>query len=133
MNAIITPSLSIEKFEAGDIDPARFDHESHVYIAWLYVQSNELADAIGKFDKALKRLVSKFGERDKYHATLTWFFMLLVAERTIDNEPWLTFKNKNQDVITDSKNILSRYYTTERLYSESARKSFVLPDKLAAP
>lgn len=133
MNAITTPSLSIEKFEAGDIDPARFNHESHVYIAWLYVQSNELADAIGKFDKALKHLVSKFGERDKYHATLTWFFMLLVAERTNDNEPWLAFKNKNQDIVTDSKKILSRYYTAERLYSESARKRFVLPDKLAAP
>ena len=35
MNTAIMPELSIEAFESGSIDAEAFDHESHVYIAWL--------------------------------------------------------------------------------------------------
>jgi hypothetical protein len=29
--------LTIARFEAGDIDPALFDHEAHIYVAWQYI------------------------------------------------------------------------------------------------
>ena len=31
-------ALTIDRFESGAIDPAVFDHEAHIYVAWLYVQ-----------------------------------------------------------------------------------------------
>ena len=131
MNAVTKPELTIENFEASDIDPERFDHEAHVYVAWLYLRKYTLTDAIAKFDAGLRRLVIKFGAEGKYHATLTWFFLLLVAERFESDEPWQVFKHRNTDLINDSKQILSRYYSEEYLFSDRARERFMLPNNLA--
>ena len=130
MNAVVIPEFTIEKFEASDIDPDRFDHEAHVYVAWLYVHEYELSDAIGRFNAGLRRLVSKFGAADKYHATLTWFFTLLIAERIEMNEPWVVFKLRNADLLDRSKEVLSNYYSDGHLFSRRARERFVLPDNI---
>ena len=65
-------------------------------------------------------------------ATLTWFFLLLIAERVEDDEPWQAFRQRNTDLVNDSKELLSRYYSEGHLFSERAREHFVLPDKLAS-
>jgi hypothetical protein len=128
----VCPEITIERFESADIDPARFDHEAHVYVGWMYVREYELTEAIAKFDSGLKRLVSKLGAEGKYHATLTWFFLLLIADRAEDGEPWPVFRHRNLDIVTDSKETLSRYYSDDYLFSKRARERFVLPDKLAS-
>jgi hypothetical protein len=130
MNAAIHPDISIGAFEASDIDPEIFDHEAHVYVGWLYVSEYELSEAIAKFDSGLKRLVAKFGAEGKYHATLTWFFLLLIADRAENGEPWQVFRHRNADLLINSKETLSRYYSEGHLFSKRARERFVLPDKL---
>ncbi len=132
MNAVANPEFTLDNFEARDIDPERFDHEAHVYVGWLYVREYELTDAIARFDAGLKRLVIKLGAAGKYHATLTWFFLLLIADRVEENEPWQAFRHRNTDLITNSKELLSRYYSDRNLFSDRARRHFVLPDNLAS-
>jgi len=124
--------VTIEAFEAGNINPDRFNHEAHVFVGWLYVNKFDLAEAILRFDSGLKRLVKKLGADDKYHATLTWFFLLLIAERVEANEPWTGFRHRNSDIINDSKKILARYYSDDHLFSDRAREHFVLPNRLRA-
>ncbi len=131
MNAVAHPEFTIENFENGDIDPDRFDHEAHVYVAWLYVREYELTEAIARFDAGLKRLVVKFGAEGKYHATLTWFFLLIISERVRPEDPWQVFKHRNRDLIGGSTELLSRYYSDGYLFSDRAREQFVLPDNLA--
>jgi hypothetical protein len=75
------PTVSIEAFENGSIDPADFDHEAHVHIGWAYLGECELRDAVARFSAALRRLTIKLGIESKYHETITWFFMILIAER----------------------------------------------------
>lgn len=41
----VYPEITIEHFESADIDPDQFNHEAHVYVAWLYVREYELAKA----------------------------------------------------------------------------------------
>ena len=133
MNAAAFSSLSIEAFEHGEIDSERFDHEAHVFVAWLYLERYPLLIAIEKFDAALRRLTRKLGVPGKYHATITWFFMLLIEQRR-NNEPgsdWSRFRAVNDD-LTANGGILKLYYTRETLQSERARQSFVLPDRCAA-
>ena len=77
---------TIEKFEAGDINPARFDHEAHIYVGWLYMTTYERAEAIARFDAALRRLTAKVGATNKYNAMITWLFLLLIAARATDGE-----------------------------------------------
>ncbi len=132
MSTAANPEFTIERFEAGDIDHDRFNHEAHVYVAWLYVGQYELSEAITRFDAGLKRLVIKLGVAGKYHATLTWFFLFLIADRVKADEPWPVFKRRNPDLINGSKETLSRYYSKEYLFSDRARERFVLPDKIVA-
>lgn len=133
MNAIAYPEVTIEKFEASDIDPDHFDHEAHVYIGWLYVREYELPEALAKFDAGLKRLVIKLNAEGKYHATITWFFLFLISERCEADEPWHDFKRRNADIVGGSRDVLSRYYSDAYLFSDRARERFLLPDKIPNP
>ena len=93
--------LTIDRFEAADIDPARFDHEAHIYVGWLYVMAYPRREAIARFDAALRRLVEKIGARDKYNATITWLYLLLIAERARADEDWSAFRARNTDLFDD--------------------------------
>lgn len=126
------PTLSIEQFEAGQVDAEQFDHEAHVHIAWLYVRTYGLAEALSRIDEALRQLTRKLGVPDKYHATITWLYMVLINERRKTDEPWAVFCERNRDLIAGGKATLQHYYSEGRLFSDAAREHFVLPDKIAA-
>jgi hypothetical protein len=98
MRTDLQDQYSIEAFEASDVDPARFDHEAHVYVAWLYLAGHDRETAIVRFDAALRRLTRKIGATDKYNATITWLFLLLIDERNRDGEDWPTFRVRNTDL-----------------------------------
>ncbi len=139
MSALLQPSsacrdsICIEHFEKGTIDPDRFDHEAHVYVGWSYLQRYDLKDSINRFSQALRRLTEKLGIESKYHETITWFFMILIAERQPQSADWQSFKQRNRDLFSTRPSIISRYYSTERLGSSVARSQFVLPDRLPLP
>ena len=134
MTNSLHPALSIDDFEQSRVDGGSFDHEAHVYMAWLYLGQYPLTEAIDRFTSALKRLTLKLGVPGKYHDTITWFFMLIIAQRRIGNvsADWQNFKEKNPDLLSRDANILNRYYSKEMLASDAARQSFVLPDRLVA-
>ncbi len=135
MNAAATPCVSIESFEDGTIDADAFDHEAHVYVAWLYLQRVPLHEATARYTAALRRLTQQLGIPGKYHETISWFFMLLIEERRCEQESddWLSFHRDHADVFAHGDaNALHRYYSSELLSSDRARRSFMLPDKLAS-
>ena len=133
MNAAALPGFSVDAFERGEIDPDAFDHEAHVYVAWLYLERFPLPAALEKFDAALRRLTVKLGIPGKYHATITWFFLLLIGERcgADPGADWHRFRRRNADLFEDG-GMLERYYSRQMLASDRARRSFVLPDRLSA-
>ena len=134
MNAVAEPLVSIAAMESGEIDPTTFDHEAHVYLGWQYVREYPLTDAISRFTDALRRLTEQLGVPDKYHDTISWFYLLLIAERRdqAEDDSWLAFRRDNSDLFSRENNILDRYYSKELLWSDRARQSFVLPDRQAA-
>lgn len=129
MNAVVAPQLSIEAFEAADIDGDDFNHEGHIYVAWLYLNRYSLADALARFTCALQHLTVELGVPEKYHATVSWLMMLLIAERRSGDNDWPSFRRRNDDLFVDALTILRRYYTEDLLWSDRARTSFVLPDR----
>ena len=134
MNAVAEPQVSIAAMEAGEIDPATFDHEAHVYLGWQYVREYPLTEAIGRFTDALRRLTNQLGVPGKYHDTITWFYLLVIAERRAraQDDSWIAFRRDNEDLFSRENNVLERYYSKELLWSDRARQAFVLPDRRAA-
>ena len=132
MNAVAEPAVTLEAFEAGTLDAASFDHASHVYVGWLYLEHHSLPESIGRYSAALRRLTASLGVPGKYHETITWFYLVLIAERreTTRGQGWFAFRSENDDLFHAAR-ILGRYYSKERLMGERARQTFVLPDKLA--
>ncbi|MEX0976430.1 MAG: hypothetical protein WDZ50_04975 [Woeseia sp.] len=122
--------IDIHAFEAGNIDPVDFDHAAHVHIAWLYLQQTSLAEAIVRFTAALRQLTVRAGADAKYHETITWFFLIVIAERraATPGADWHTFRRDNADLLGDAS-ILRRFYSTERLRSKLAKQQFLLPDR----
>lgn len=125
-------AISIEAFEDGSVDPAQFDHEAHIYVGWLYLQLFELQEAIDRFSAALRCLTKKLGVETKYHETITWFFMILIADRrsTSASNDWQVFRQGNADLFARRPSIISQYYSDKRLGTSLARTQFVLPDRV---
>jgi hypothetical protein len=123
------PPLTLEAFEAADVDAERFDHEAHVYVGWLYLERFSLLDAIDRFTSALKRLTIKLGVAEKYHETISWFFLIMIEERrqSSDADSWMDFRAENDDLFR-GRELLQRFYSDRCLQGALAKRSFVLPD-----
>jgi hypothetical protein len=121
---------TLKEFERLQVDPESFDHAAHVYVGWELVTTYPLAEAIQRFSGTLKRLTRALNIEGKYHETITWFFMILIAERqsTIQAASWDSFVEASPDLLNDSKTLLASHYSTERLWSAQARTQFLLPD-----
>ena len=127
---MISPGPTIEQFEALDIVPGNFNHEAHIYFAWSYLQRFDLLTSIERYRSALRRLTEKFGVPDKYHETITWFYLIGVAERAIGEaaSDWSRFRDQNPELFARNPSIIRRFYSESRLASEAAKRTFVLPD-----
>ncbi len=134
MNAVATPSVSIEALESVSIDAESFNHESHVYAAWLYLEQWQLTEATRRFSAAIRKLTKQLGAESKYHETITCFYMQLINQRrsAMQQRSWRIFRQDNTDLIENAGTVLNRYYSKELLASDLARKHFLLPDKLSS-
>ena len=120
---------SLDEFEALEFDVETFDHSAHVDVAWQYVRRYDLVEAIVRYRDTLKRLTASIGIPGKYHETITWFFVILVAERTrlAPGQSWDAFHAANTDLFSRQPGIIHRYYPDAALRSAEAREHFVLP------
>ena len=130
MNDSCAPGPDIAAFEALDFDVAAFDHTAHVYVAWQYVRSFDLLTAIGRYRDTLIRLTTKLGVPDKYHETITWFYLVAVSEGATGRcrDDWSAFQTSNPALFARNPSAIRRHYSPERLGSPAARRAFVLPD-----
>jgi len=123
-------------FEAGDEPPGGFHHREHVRVAWYYLQHAPLPEALVRFSTNLRRFAAARGKPNLYHETITTAYLLLINER-LDADAralaWPAFAARNGDLLTWKPSALDRYYTAETLMSDRARRTFVMPDRLAPP
>lgn len=119
----------VDRFEAGAV--ARFGHADHVRVAYAYLSVMPQTEALVRFPEALRRFAAAQGKPELYHETLTWFWLLLIAERMRRcGEGWESFAAANADLLEGNGPVVRRYYRRETVDSEAARRRFVLPDRL---
>jgi hypothetical protein len=102
-------------------------------MAWLFVTRHGMPDAIAHFATALQRFAAAKGAAGLYHATITWAYLLLVDERQQRRaaSDWPSFAAANADLLSWKPSILDRFYTAETLWSDLARRTFIMPDKVS--
>ena len=65
-----------------------------------------------------------------YHATITTAYLTLVAERMAagPEAPWEAFAAAHGDLLRWKPSVLDGYYSADRLWSDLARRQFLMPD-----
>src|SRR4051812_4472939 len=84
MSAVLYPATIddplVRAFEDCTLEPARFRHREHVYVAYCYLRALPFEDAAPRFVRNLRRFAAAHGARDKFHATVTWAWLAIIAE-----------------------------------------------------
>lgn len=123
----------LRSFEEAGLPAEAFHHREHLRVAWLYLRREPVGLALERFAADLRRLAGAYGKPGLYHATITWAWLLLVAERAgrsraADSE---RFVDEHPELLQKDPGLLERYYRAETLKSELARRVFLMPDRLA--
>jgi hypothetical protein len=106
----VNDSAFARAFERGDIANADFHHAAHLRLALAYLEeSGSVDEAAERMASALRRFTTALGHPEKYHHTITLFWVRMVA-RLLD------------------KNLPLTFYSRERLWSDAARAGWVAPD-----
>ena len=117
-----------QAFEAGTTQD--FHHCQHVRMAWIYLRIFSPLEALRRFCGAVQRFARLKGKPGLYHETVTWAYLFLINER-LQQAPglsWEEFEASNPDLMQWKGGILEELYDRERLFSELAKRVFVLPD-----
>ena len=123
----------LEAFVDTTLPSDQFHHQQHVEVAWLFVRKYGMPAALSEFTAAIKRFADAKGASALYHETITWAFLLLIAERQAKcgAASWEQFAAANPDLLVWKPSILERYYSSETLKSDLARQVFLFPDRTA--
>ncbi len=115
--------------ERGEIANEDFHHVSHLHVAWVYLaESSSVRQAANKMRDTLRRFAATAGKPQKYHETITlfWVHLLSRAHAASGGERLEEIVRANPQLL--EKNFPLAYYSAERLFSDEARTSWVEPD-----
>jgi len=131
----VTDDQLLTRFESCTLDPGDFPHREHVHLAWIYFRRQSPLRAMASFCEGLKKFAKSLGKEGLYHETITWAYLLLVRDRIARSsaETWEVFARENSELLMWKPSILDRYYQSETLQSELARREFVFPDRFSSP
>jgi hypothetical protein len=121
-------STDLAQFIRGEVDPGRFPHREHVRMGFEMLQRYNFEQAALHYCGALRAMTAKAGKPTAFHQTITIAFLALIAERMEAGRycDFASFANANPDLI--DKSALKRWYRPERLATDAARRTFLLPD-----
>jgi hypothetical protein len=125
-----TPGVGLARaLERCEIREDKFHHASHLRVAWVYlVECATIDEAADRMATTLRRFAAAVGHAEKYHHTITVFWMRrLAAERAAHHGASLDDILARTPALLD-KNLPLAYYSPGRLFGEEARASWLDPD-----
>lgn len=122
----------VARFEALAIPPAAFRHREHVRLACAVLRGADFGDAAVWFRRTLRRFTAAAGAPGKYHETLTWAYLAVVAQRMACDPAATTSQQliaRHPDLVDHLGGAVARYYDVAAITaSPLARAVFVLPE-----
>lgn len=120
----------VARFERLEIRASQFGHREHVRLAFAMLYGADFGDAAVRFRAAFKRFTSAIGATAKYHETLTWAYLALVARCMAERAYADSFEllADRPELLDHRGGLLSRHYDVAAITaSPLARRVFVLP------
>jgi hypothetical protein len=117
-------------FDAGDLSPAGFDHKAHLRLAYVHLATHGIDKAAVTFRESLQQYLRHHQiDPAKFHETLTqawlqavWYFMRRSGGTSGSDE----FLARSQAL--HDPGIMLTHYSKEVMFSEEARRQFVMPN-----
>jgi hypothetical protein len=130
----MTDDEFLSAFEACTLTRAQWTHEAHVRMAWLYCRREAgLEAALARMRAGIPRLNAALGtDPTLYHETVTCAFGTAVYLRaTVPQSPksWTAFRGAHPELFDRERPLLHRHYHPDSLKSDTARVSFMPPDR----
>jgi hypothetical protein len=118
----------LTRFLRGELDPHTFTHREHVRMAFELLRRHDFAESLLHCSQALRAMLARAGRPEAFNLTVTVAFLSLISERMAraDASDFAAFARANPDLL--GKSILARWYRPQRLASEAARLTFLMPD-----
>jgi hypothetical protein len=118
----------VAAFEAGQIANQNFHHRDHLRLAWVGIRRLGPERASNTVAEAIRQFAAHHGHADRYHETLTRFWVRVVS-LGINRHPALLFN----DLLAAEPHLLDKnlpylHWSRERMGSEEARRHWVEPD-----
>jgi len=116
------------RFVGGELEAAAFPHREHVRMAFEMLRRHDFAESVWLFSRALRAMAAQAGKPEAFHQTVTIGFLSVIAERMEGGAcaDFAEFAHQQSDLF--DKRLLARWYRAERLGSDVARRTFLLPD-----
>jgi hypothetical protein len=121
----------VDAVEMHRVPNDSFHHEDHLRLAWAYLgEYPAVEDAIVRIRQTLQRFAAAAGCPDKYHESMTVFWMRYLAAIKTKGTLVDTFDR----VLASYGHVLGKdvpfaYYSRDVLLSDAARGSWVPPDR----
>jgi hypothetical protein len=124
----------LHAFHQGSLTPTGFHHRDHLHLTWTLIQRHGEATAMRVICAGIQRLATLHGHAEKYHETLTRFWVRAVALH-LAQHPEMTSFDEFIAVCPQllDKDLPYRHWRRETMTSAQARAHWVEPDLLALP
>ena len=125
---MIEGCADLQRFLLGESDLATFPHREHVRMGFEMLRRYDFAQGVFRYSQALRAMSARAGKPQVFHQTVTIAFLSLIAERlsSRDYADFDSFARANADLL--EKSALARWYPAERLATDAARRTFLLPE-----
>jgi hypothetical protein len=121
-------------FHDSNLPSEEFRHKGHLRLAWLILSRHRREEAERIVAREIRRFVAASGAANRYHDTLTRFWVRLVSH-TMENVP----EAGSIDALLArfpfllDKTLPYRHWRGETFNSEQARAGWVEPDLVPLP
>lgn len=117
----------VDRLERCLLAKTEFHHRDHLAVAVTYLYAADFATALDRMRATLLRFSSHHGVGDRYHETLTRFWMEQVEKR-LDRKLCLCESVQRMQAALPDKDLPFVYYRKETLESPEARMRWMESD-----
>jgi hypothetical protein len=124
----------VHAFLNGSLPPTQFHHRDHVRLAWYLTRQLGVEAATHTITAGIQRFAAQHGHPDKYHETMTQFWVRIVGHHTRfhpDATDFAAFLGTYPQLL--DKDLPYQHWQRETMASAAARAEWVEPDLLALP